>query len=99
MSPKQQETVEFSAKRLALLQFYVTTIEGLVVMIYRSDPQKSDRLSQLLQLTIRELQALAKGEFGMMMNCDPGEERCADGLCHPINDPTCSDIPVESIQN
>ena len=98
MSPEKQETgPEFSAKQLALLQFYATTIEGLLIMIYRSDPVKYDKLLTLAQLTIRELQALAKQrtEFRTIASdCDPGETRCTDGLCHPANDPTCCEISI-----
>ena len=100
MSPQDRTAAEFSAKRLALIQFYATQIEGLAIMIYRSDPPKYDRLSGLLQLTIRELKVLAKQELEGEARgaCDPGEERCADGLCHPKNDPTCCEIiiPVDT---
>ena len=91
---------EFNAKRMALLQFYATRIEGYALMIYRSDPHKFSTLSFLLQQHIRTLQDLAKsqGEFtGLSLStCDTGEVRCSDGLCHPINDPTCceADAPV-----
>ena len=97
MSPEQAMYPQFSAKRLALLQFYATTIEGLLIMIYRSDPEKYARLVGLAQMSIRELQVLAKAEGVLGTSgpgCDPDEERCADGLCHPKNDPTCCQITI-----
>ena len=100
MTPAQQDPAEFSAKKLALLQFYATKIEGYILMIYRSDPEKFKTLSFVLQQHLKVLQDLAKseGEFQIfpLSGCDVGEVRCSDGLCHPQNDPTCCDanMPV-----
>jgi len=95
MSPAEEKSDQKFSKRLALLQFYTTTITGLVLMIFRSDPEKYYRLVKELQGSIARLQELGKERTVGLSQCDDGEERCtSDGLCHPKNDPTCCDISL-----
>ncbi len=97
---------EKDAVNLALLQYYASTIEGLSVMIYRSDPRASrpkfGSLQRALHHCIEDLQRLARsgapprgsetGQVKDSRSCpNPGEKICSDGLCHDIDDPTCCD--------
>lgn len=100
------EPSEKDAVNLALLQYYSSTIQGLAVMIYRSDPKASrpkfSPLQRALHHCIEDLQRLAKagassrgyepGQIKDARSCpNPGEKICSDGLCHAIDDPTCCD--------
>ena len=78
------------AMNLATLRYYALTIESLIILAYRSDPDadrpKFGPLKTLLVKQIKELRALGTPRQQAIRNGDcpePDDTRCKDGLCYP----------------
>jgi len=78
------------AINLATLRYYALSIESLMILAYRSDPDplrpRFQALKNLLVKQMNELRELGTPRPLAVRNgdCpDPDDTRCTDGLCYP----------------
>jgi len=87
-SGKKRSVPKGEAATMALFRWYVVTIEQVLLEAYATTPQASGDFVTIMRGTIKKLHAAAtnppaKRPIGDE-ECEPGYERCKDGLCSPM---------------